>query len=161
MRPPEPPPEAALIRLVREAAGIKLPAAATAAGISKARWSQIETGYETRSGGWREVRGRPVTIAHMAYAVGVTPERLEAAAHEYDSAAEQRRVTDAAAILREILRSPHPLPPALEAVPDGGHAASQVEEFMTDPAVPGHWKEMVAGWIRLLREGEDKVNNGA
>lgn len=91
---PAAPPEARLIRLVREAAGIKLPEAAAAAGISKARWSQVETGYETRPGGVRAVRGRASTVAHMAHAVGIPPDRLEGEGER----------PDAAEVLREILR---------------------------------------------------------
>jgi transcriptional regulator with XRE-family HTH domain len=93
--PPPPPPEAVLIRLVREAAGLKLPAVAKLAGISKARWSQVETGYEMRLGKFRPVQGTRSTIAHMAYAVGLEPARL---------ATEGAR-PDAAAVLAEILRS--------------------------------------------------------
>lgn len=67
--------------------------AARLADISVARWSQIETGQETRHGVRRPVNAKAGTIAHMAYAVGVTPERL---------AAEGGR-PDAADVLREIL----------------------------------------------------------
>lgn len=91
---PQPPPEATLIRLARKAAGIKAPAAAEVAGISAARWSQVETGYESRLGRYKPVRARDSTLAHMAYAVGVTAERLEETGRP-----------DAAEVLREILRS--------------------------------------------------------
>lgn len=94
MSQPAPPPEAVLIRLVREAANLKLPAVAKSAGISVARWSQIENGYEMRLGEARPVRGSRSTIAHMAYAVGLEPERL---------ATEGQR-PGAAAVLAEILR---------------------------------------------------------
>jgi transcriptional regulator with XRE-family HTH domain len=153
MLPPTPPPEAVLIRLVREAAGLKLPAVARLAGISKARWSQIETGYETRAGSYRQVKGRAVTVAHMAHAIGLAPERL---------ATEGNR-PDAAAVLREILHHPQP-PPPLEVIHsgNGGQApASAVEEFMTDPAVPDGMKEAVAAWITVLRKGQDRAENGA
>jgi transcriptional regulator with XRE-family HTH domain len=95
MSQPAPPPEAVLIRLVREAGNIKLPAAAKAAGISVARWSQIENGYEMRLGEARPVQGTRSTIAHMAAAIGLEPARL---------ATEGAR-PDAAAVLAEILRS--------------------------------------------------------
>jgi helix-turn-helix protein len=93
MTKPSPPPEAVLIRLAREAARIKAPAAAKSAGVSVARWSQIETGYETRLGRYKPVRAPEGTLAHMAHAVGVGPERLEEAGRP-----------DAAMVLREIQR---------------------------------------------------------
>jgi len=92
MQKPEPPPEAVLLRLAREAARIKAPAAARAAGISTARWSQIENGYETRLGGYKPVIARESTLAHMAHAAGVTPDRLTDVGRP-----------DAAAVLREII----------------------------------------------------------
>ena len=93
MTKPSPPPEAVLIRLAREAARIRAPAAAKAAGISPARWSQVETGYETRLGNVKPVRAPAGTLAHMAHAVGVSPERLEETGRP-----------DAAVVLREIAR---------------------------------------------------------
>lgn len=103
-RPPSRP-EGALIRLARKAAGLTVPDAARAAGISKARWSQVESGHEARNGVEREVNAKSATIAHMARAVGLSPERLETEGER----------PDAAEVLREILRtSPPPsLPPAL------------------------------------------------
>ena len=94
---PAPPPEAILIRLVREAAGLKLPAVAKAAGISVARWSQVADGYETRLGQRKPVTGSRATVAHMASAVGLSPERRPA----------EGKRPDAAAVLREIQRSDH------------------------------------------------------
>lgn len=93
MEKPAPPPEAALIRLAREAAHIKTPEAAKAAQVSTARWSHIENGYETRKGSYKPVTGRAVTIAHMAHAVGLGSSRLRGAGR-----------ADAADILDEILR---------------------------------------------------------
>lgn len=93
MEKPHPPPEAALIRLAREAAHISASGAASAAGISTARWSHIENGYETRHGSYKPVTGRAVTIAHMAHAVGLAPARLRQAGR-----------ADAADILAEIFR---------------------------------------------------------
>lgn len=88
MHRPEPPPEAVLIRIVREAAQISVADAANAAGISKSRWSQIENAYEARG----EVTGKPGIIAWMAWAVGLDRKRLG----EYRP--------DAALVLDEILR---------------------------------------------------------
>lgn len=94
---PQPPPEAALIRLARQASRIKAPAAARSAQISVARWSQIENGYERRHGEYKPISGSAPAIAHMAYAVGLSPERL---------ASEGER-PDAAEILAEILSQHH------------------------------------------------------
>jgi transcriptional regulator with XRE-family HTH domain len=91
-RPPVPP-DAAVIRLAREGAGISMAHAAERARMSKARWVQIENGRETRRGQVRPVRAKPVTIAHMAHAVNLPPERLES----------EGRNPEAAAILREII----------------------------------------------------------
>jgi transcriptional regulator with XRE-family HTH domain len=93
MDKPQPPPEAVLIRRARLAGQVKAPAAARAAGISIARWSQIENGYERRDGEYKPVRASDGLLAHMAHAVGVTPERLDEAGR-----------SDAAEILREIGR---------------------------------------------------------
>jgi transcriptional regulator with XRE-family HTH domain len=98
-RPPAPP-EAVLIRLAREAAGIPVAAAAKGAGVSVARWSQIESGSEIRHGNVSPVNGRAGTIARMAAEVGVTPERMAAEGHR----------PDAAEILREIRRQAEPEP---------------------------------------------------
>src|ERR1700761_4436928 len=91
---PAAPPEAVLIALARKGSGITIADAAHAAGISVARWSQVENGYETRAGVTKPVRARPETIARMAAAVHVTSDRL---------AAEGDR-PDAVPILREIER---------------------------------------------------------
>lgn len=92
-RPPAPP-EAAIIRLAREAANIRIADAAARAGVSVARWSQIEAGSELRHGEASPVTGRAGTIARMAHVAGVSPERLADAGGR----------PDAAEILREIIR---------------------------------------------------------
>jgi transcriptional regulator with XRE-family HTH domain len=108
---PAPPPEGVLIRLAREAAGLRVADVARKAGVSIARWSQIENGRETRAGVVKPVRSKPGTLAHMANAVGVTPERLETEGER----------PDAARVLREIVReivtpsAPHDPQPALGA----------------------------------------------
>lgn len=100
-------PEGILIRRAREASGLTVPAAAQAAGMSKARWTQVETGYETRQGQVRRVQAKPGTIARMAHAVGLDPDRL----------ASQGERPDAAEILREILLT-QPGGPRLSPVAD-------------------------------------------
>lgn len=102
-----PPPEATLIRLVREAAGLSPESAAARMEIkfSGSRWRQIERG-------WRKDTDTPViapdvTLAHMAFTVGIKSDRL----------AETGR-GDAVEILRELERSKAPAPePAAEAGP--------------------------------------------
>lgn len=95
---PAAPPEAVLIALARKGSGFTIADAAHAAGISVARWSQVENGYETRAGVTRPVRAKPETIARMANAVHVSSDRL---------AAEGDR-PDAVPILREIERGASP-----------------------------------------------------
>lgn len=107
--PPAPPPEAALLRLAREAAGLspETAAARTTVQLGGSRWRQIEAGY--RGGRTKPpvlVVAQDRTLAHMAYAVGISPERLA----QVDRAG-------AAEILREIERSADiahapPAPPA-------------------------------------------------
>jgi hypothetical protein len=85
---------------------MSIPDAARKSGISKARWSQVETGHETRAGVDRVVQAKAGTLARMAAAVGLPPERLEA----------EGQRADAAMVLREILQgqpsAPEPSPAA-------------------------------------------------
>lgn len=96
-----PPPEAVLIRRVRQATGITVDAASERAGISKARWTQVETGREKRKDGYHRAVAPPGTLARMAHALRLTPDRL---------AAEGAR-PDAAEVLGEILRDDAPAAP--------------------------------------------------
>ncbi|MFE7272993.1 hypothetical protein [Streptomyces sp. NPDC057623] len=91
--PPEPPPEADLIRLARQARGLSPEEAAerTPVRIKGFRWRQIEKGFKGKVGESDPVKALPKTLAHMAHTVGVTPSRLVEAGRE-----------DAAQILREI-----------------------------------------------------------
>lgn len=134
MERPQPPPEAALIRLVREAAGLKIPPAAKAAGISAARWSQVELGYETRQGQVKPVRATAATLAHMAHAAGLSPDRLEAEGGR----------PDAAAVLREILRGEPTPPPPTPAPRYSDPALQHVWE------TPGLSDEVKRGLIALV-----------
>lgn len=122
-RPPARP-EGALIRVAREAAGLTLPEAAEASGVSKARWSQVETGYETRNGHVKVVQAKAATIAHMAHAVRLSPDRLES----------EGKRPDAAEILREILRT---LPAPVRATPGQvpGHLSPSVRDTGEIPII--------------------------
>ncbi|MFI6248967.1 hypothetical protein [Streptomyces sp. NPDC051016] len=106
--PAEPPAEATLIRVAREAMGLSAETAAARAEIklSGSRWRQIEKGYRGDMG--TEVVAPHATLAHMAWAVGVDSDRL----------AETGR-TQAAEILREMERSrtPAAATPATETAP--------------------------------------------
>jgi hypothetical protein len=113
MDKPAPPPEATLIGLARKAAGLSVPAAVrrtTEDVIGQARWSQIESGYENKAGRPVPVRGRDDTVAHMSFAVGVTPEELEDAGRP-----------DAADVLRIILRQQEKLHRAMAAIEEERH----------------------------------------
>jgi transcriptional regulator with XRE-family HTH domain len=117
--------------------------AAIAAGMSKARWSQIENGYETRGDGFKEVRGRRDTIAHMANAVGVSPERLEEAGRP-----------DAARVLREIQRNA-PAEPA--AVPGPQPEPPPELEFEDDDPLTPEERAAALAFIREVRKGIARV----
>jgi hypothetical protein len=112
------PPEASLIRLARQAANIRMAAAAAEAGISLARWSHIENGHETRMGIPKRVRAKADTLARMAGALsalgaaGLSPERLET----------EGQRPDAAEILREMLRPSSPLRIVTPPPGTAGHA---------------------------------------
>lgn len=145
MSKPQPPPEAVLIRLAREAAHTRTADAAREAGVSKARWSQIESGYESRQGTYEPVVARAVTLAHMAHAVGVTPGRLDEAGR-----------SDAAEILREIERREEPDLPGL--LP--GDPAS-FRDILQDEAMDYDLRLGIVDWAREriaeIRAGEDQT----
>jgi hypothetical protein len=89
---PQPPPEADLIRLARQARGLSPEEAAdrTPIRIKGFRWRQIEKGWKGKPGASDPAPAPAKTLAHMAHTVGVASARL----------AEYR--PDAAEILREI-----------------------------------------------------------
>lgn len=155
MTRPSPPPEAVLIRTVREAARIKIPVAAKAAGISVARWSQVETGAETRAGRRMAVRAPAGTLAHMAHAVGISPGRLEA----------EGKRPDAAEVLREILRGHEPpsRPPVPVPSPGGPPGTGPaIQRILDDPDLTDAEKQGAVALIEALRRGggSGKTGNG-
>lgn len=153
MERPKPPPEAILIRLAREAAGIKAPDAAKTAGISTARWSQVETGYESRMAQYKPVHAKASTLAHMAFAVGLAPHRLE-----------QVDRGDAAEVLREILRQHAERIKRIES--ENAAAGRQPITISLDGLTPDQI-HLVEGIVAEMRgsgdEGEDsrRTANGA
>lgn len=101
---PDPPPEAHLIRIARDAAGMTAAdaARATAGVVGATYWRDVERGHGGRRGKRVRATASARTLAHMAQVVGVSPERL---------AGEGQR-PDAAEILREIIRQDSPAPAA-------------------------------------------------
>jgi hypothetical protein len=145
MDKPQAPPEALLIRRARLAGQVKAPVAARSAGISVARWSQIENGYERREGEYKPVRASDGLLAHMAHAVGLTPERLTEAGRQ-----------DAAEILREIERREEPdLPGLLPGDPDS------FRDILQDEAMDYELRLGIVDWAREriaeILAGEDQA----
>lgn len=96
-----PPPEAVLIKLGREAAGLTAEAAAAAVResggkISATYWRDVERGYGGRRGQRVRVQASPRTLAQMARVSGVSADRLRATGRP--------NATEAADILEEIGR---------------------------------------------------------
>lgn len=100
----ETPPEGEIIEAARRRHRLSQNKAATKAGISGTRWRQVVKGVA--SGGKGVVlptRGNAETVAHMAHAVGVSPDQLAEADRddaadvlrglELDNATEQDRPT--------------------------------------------------------------------
>jgi hypothetical protein len=82
--------------------------------LSGARWRQIEAGYVLRRGAWIKTGWvDDVTVAHMAWSVGVDPDQLAASRPE------------AAEIVREITRQ-HP-PTSSELADDIDAALARLE----------------------------------
>ncbi len=105
--------------------------------FSGARWRQIEAGFRKDIG--REVIAKPATLAHMASAVGVSPERLAEAGRN-----------DAAKILREIQRQ------------RGDESASHPYANLADPEERTIWNWPVPEATRrklidVLREGRGET----
>lgn len=154
-RPPQPP-EGKLIADATAMRGLSIREASSRAGISYGRWRQITSGVQNVSpGSYAAVRAPAATIARMAQAVGITPERLET----------EGQRPDAAEILREMLRSE---PPALRAVPspddevDPAESTLDVVLLLADQR--GHGKP-AATIVREIREwlrvtGQTERSNG-
>lgn len=92
--PPPQPPYGTLIEIARKGVHLSVQAAADRAGVSKATWIDNVRGYRKRGGQWESVNPKPETIADMAGAVGISPERL----------ASEGRHPGAAEILEEMGR---------------------------------------------------------
>jgi transcriptional regulator with XRE-family HTH domain len=79
-RPPRPP-VMDLIAERRRRRDLSLRRAGSLAGISEARWRQLENGYRTTRIGPAPETAPARTLARMAAAVGVTPAELDGAGH--------------------------------------------------------------------------------
>src|ERR1700729_2458542 len=79
-RPPRPP-VMDLIAERRRRRDLSLRRAGNLAGISEARWRQLENGFRTTPIGPAPEHAPARTLARMAAAVGVTPAELDAAGH--------------------------------------------------------------------------------
>lgn len=73
---PNPPPEGIALEAARERLGISQREAARRAGISETRWRQITKGFHKTGGVLVPNRGPAETIARMAVAVEMEPDRL-------------------------------------------------------------------------------------
>jgi hypothetical protein len=110
-----PPPEATLIRLVREASGLspETAAARMETRFSGSRWRQIERGWRGDSG--TPVIAPDVTLAQMCFTLGITADRLAETGRE-----------KAVGILREMEQSKAPAPAA---TPESTEPLAQLEEW--------------------------------
>ena len=114
------PPEAEVIRLAREAAGMTAQSAAEASrtqdgkGVSAAYWRDVERGTGGRRGERVPTRASARALAAMARVVSVTPAQLTGAGRE-----------DAARVLDEILRREDT---ARAIPPDSGGTYAEVDE---------------------------------
>jgi transcriptional regulator with XRE-family HTH domain len=88
---PAQPAEGALIQRAMVRQRLSARQAAVKAGISEGRWRQIVSGYQSARGQQFPVTAPAATLAHMAAAVGLTPEDLTEAGRG-----------DAADILRDL-----------------------------------------------------------
>lgn len=143
MNPPAwPPPEAALIRIAREARGLSHAEASERLTIQMGgrRWRQIEDGYESLRTEKRASAG-DMQLAHMARVVGVKPEELE----QVDRAG-------AAQVLRRIL-----LEDSQEDVPGDPYALQRGEtENERMDRLYQEWKQRPEDRRTLLRILESK-----
>ena len=147
---PDKPPVTAwgeMIRLAREARTPRLSvrAAAKLANMSPENWGHVERGYQLHRGQHRPVTGTPSTVAHMAYVVGVSPDRLRAAGN-----------AAAAQILAEMLRADAEARRA--GGPDQQYDDPTLEYLARTPGLP---TDVVRGLIVLARNWRDEPDTGA
>jgi len=140
-----------LIRLARDAAGLSIPAAARLAGVSRDNWGHIERGYQNLGAkrAPRSAPGNASTVARMADAVGITPERLEEAGR-----------SDAAAVLREMDRRRQAAAEPTDAerftewvaaqLHQAGRTPDQIAAFLRAEHLPDHVDGLSVDFYRRL-----------
>jgi transcriptional regulator with XRE-family HTH domain len=116
--------------------------AATAAGISEARWRQLESGARSTPLGYAPESAPPDTLARMAHAVGVTPDELREAGHP-----------EAAAILAAHAAEQAAEAEADEAAADAGARAAAQARGLT-ARQRAALAAMITDDLRALRGGE-------
>lgn len=134
----EPPPEAVLIKRHRLALGLSQPKAAARTGgvVSTTRWAQIEQGYLIRQARRYPTRASDSVLAHMAAAVGVTPEQLE-----------ELGKREAAEVLR-MIRGRRP---QRQAEAGGAPDLEQIARWFADESVPADERaETAHRFLQLL-----------
>lgn len=143
---PSTPPEAALIRVARQARGISPEAAAkqTPIRLGGSRWREIEKGY--KGADRQPVRAPDLTVAHMARVVGLLPERLAEVGRE-----------SAAEVLREILRQEAEAGEAEQSRPYA-NLADPLERTAWEMPLPVEQRRLIVDMLReaAARGGSEK-----
>ncbi len=135
-RPPQPP----VMQLIEQRRGrLSIRKAATAAGISEARWRQLESGARSTPLGYAAESAPPDTLARMARAAGVTPAELR-----------ENGEDGAASILEELIAEHAAQADAdEEAAAAGARAASEVRGLSARQRAA--LAAMIADDLRTLR----------
>ena len=156
-----PTPEGQLIRRAREASIPKLSirGAAGRVGLSKEHWGYIERGYRPVSGEPPQQFSPPsATLARMAYALGISPDRLETEGQRPDAAGCLRempppRAGDPAVPDRVVLRRVRPFIPYEIPLNDNERARLVLPEDLTQAEA-----DRVCRVIQSLAFGERAEN---
>jgi hypothetical protein len=132
------------MRLIEQRRGrLSIRKAASAAGISEARWRQLESGSRPTPLGYAPEEAPDGTLARMAHAVGVTPDELRGAGRPAaavilgEHAAEQAAIAEADE----------------EAAAAGARAAAELRGLTGRQRAA--LEAMIADDLRALRAGND------
>src|SRR6185437_8448534 len=140
-RPPQPP----VMQLIQKRRKQSIRQAALAAGISEARWRQLESGARSTRLGYAPEPAPPGTLARMAHAVGVTAAELRDNGEE-----------EAAAILEELAAEHAAQAEAdEEAAAAGARAASEMRGLSARQRAA--LAAMIAEDLRALRGGGELI----
>lgn len=125
-QPPEPPPEALLLRRKRIARGLSPAQAAELTGFSSSTYRQVENGYHVPAKGMYAEKIAPAeTLARMLHAFGATPRELIDAGR-----------ADAAEILEGLIAEGQPAAAGDGRLPSAGDFARSMGVDPGDPANP-------------------------